>query len=209
MVNVRRVNLGLQDYQSINDAMRRRVIELKSGETAELWIVEHPAVFTQGQAGKSEHILAPGNIPIIKSDRGGQVTYHGPGQVVIYTLIPLKIFGLNVRDLVQILEKSVITLLASFNIPATDRTGAPGVYVNGQKIASIGLRIRQGMSYHGVALNVDMDLEPFSRIHPCGFDGLEVAQISNYVNCEIKSVRIQLCELLEANLRWSALQMKT
>lgn len=143
----------------------------------ELWQVEHPPVFTQGLAGKAEHLLSPGNIPVIKVDRGGQVTYHGPGQVVIYCLLDVRRLRLSVRGLVTALEQSVIELLAAHRITAQARPDAPGVYVDGAKIASLGLRIRQGRSYHGLSLNVDMDLEPFGRINPCGYPGLRVTQL--------------------------------
>ncbi|MDQ5910017.1 MAG: lipoyl(octanoyl) transferase [Pseudomonadota bacterium] len=143
----------------------------------ELWQVEHPPVFTQGLAGKAEHLLAPGAIPVIKVDRGGQVTYHGPGQVVIYCLLDVRRLGLSVRGLVTALEQSVIELLATYGIVAQARPDAPGVYVDGAKVAALGLRIRQGYSYHGLSLNVDMDLEPFTRINPCGYPGLRVTQL--------------------------------
>ena len=144
----------------------------------EIWLLEHDPVFTQGQNGKEEHLLNPGNIPVIQTDRGGQVTYHGPGQLMIYTLIDLKRKQLNVRDLVTLLEKSVIDLLAKYNIQAVAKREAPGVYVEEKKICSIGLRIRRGCSYHGIAFNVSMDLEPFTRINPCGFTALEMTQFS-------------------------------
>jgi lipoyl(octanoyl) transferase len=158
--------------------MQRTVTELKGGDRAELWSLQHPSVFTQGQAGRAEHLLAPGEIEVVQSDRGGQVTYHGPGQAVVYTLIPLKAFGLNVRQLVSLLETSVVALLAKRGVDAHARSDAPGVYVADAKIASLGLRIRHGVSYHGVALNVAMDLTPFQRIHPCGYEGLEVTDLS-------------------------------
>jgi len=143
----------------------------------ELWQVEHPPVFTQGLAGKAEHLLAPGDIPVIRVDRGGQVTYHGPGQVVIYCLLDVRRLGLSVRGLVTALEQAVIELLAAHGITAQARPDAPGVYVDDAKVASLGLRLRQGRSYHGLSLNVDMDLEPFTRINPCGYPGLRVTQL--------------------------------
>lgn len=144
---------------------------------SELWLVEHPPVYTQGQAGKPEHLLAPGDIPVVQTDRGGQVTYHGPGQLVAYLLLRLKQTGLGVRGLVSVMENSIIELLAQEGIAAEARADAPGVYVDGRKVASLGLRIRRGCSYHGLALNVDMDLAPFARINPCGYKGLEVTQL--------------------------------
>lgn len=141
---------------------------------SELWIVEHPPVFTQGQAGRAEHLLSPGDIPVIQSDRGGQITYHGPGQLVIYLLIALREAGVGIRRLVTIMETSLIELLAAHGIEAEARSDAPGVYVAGRKIASLGLRVRRGCTYHGLALNVANDLAPFQRINPCGHAGLEV-----------------------------------
>lgn len=156
----------------------RAFTETRDADTLdELWQVEHPPVFTQGLAGKAEHLLAPGAIPVIKVDRGGQVTYHGPGQVVIYCLLDVRRLGLSVRGLVTALEQAVIELLAAYDIIAQARPDAPGVYVNSAKVASLGLRIRQGRSYHGLSLNVDMDLEPFTRINPCGYPGLRVTQL--------------------------------
>lgn len=170
--------LGERAYTQTHASMLETVASLKGGDRAELWSLQHPSVFTQGQAGRAEHILAPGEIEVVQSDRGGQVTYHGPGQAVVYTLIPLKAFGLNVRQLVSLLEASVIALLAKRGVDAHARSDAPGVYVADAKIASLGLRIRHGVSYHGVALNVAMDLTPFQRIHPCGYEGLEVTDLS-------------------------------
>jgi lipoyl(octanoyl) transferase len=150
----------------------------RDGDTEdELWLLQHPAVFTQGQAGRVEHLLGPGNIPVIQSDRGGQVTYHGPGQWVIYLLIDLRRAGLGVRELVDVIEQSVVSCLANLAIEGVPRRDAPGVYVGGAKIAQLGLRVRRGCSYHGLALNVDMDLEPFTRINPCGFQGLAVTSV--------------------------------
>ena len=169
--------LGDQAYLPVFDAMRA-FTEARTADTPdELWQVEHPPVFTQGLAGKVEHLLAPGAIPVIPVDRGGQVTYHGPGQVVIYCLLDVRRLGLSVRGLVTALEQAVIELLAAHGITAQARPDAPGVYVDGAKIASLGLRIRQGRSYHGLSLNVDMDLEPFTRINPCGYPGLRVTQL--------------------------------
>ena len=181
MTEVIIVDRGFEPYEQTHQAMKEQIALLKSGERAELWCVQHPSVFTQGQAGKAEHVLKPGEIPIVQSDRGGQVTYHGPGQVILYTLIPMKHFSLNVRELVNLLEDTVIALLESYGVRSQARPDAPGVYVEGRKIASLGLRIRHGVSYHGVALNVSMDLEPFSRINPCGYEGLQVTQLSNLI----------------------------
>ena len=143
----------------------------------ELWVLQHSPVFTQGLNGKPEHLLAPDDIPVIPIDRGGQVTYHGPGQLVVYCLLDLKRAGLGVRQLVSALEQAVIALLAHYGKTANSRNDAPGVYINDQKIASLGLRIRRGCSYHGLSLNIDMDLTPFDRINPCGYPGLEMTQL--------------------------------
>ena len=144
----------------------------------EIWLTEHPPVFTLGLNASREHVLEPGDIPVVQIDRGGQVTYHGPGQLMIYALIDLKRTGLGVRELVTALEQSVVDLAAQYNIVAASRADAPGVYVQGKKIGSVGLRVRRNSSYHGMALNVDMDLEPFTRINPCGFSGLEVTDLA-------------------------------
>jgi len=145
----------------------------------EVWLLEHPPVFTQGQAGKAEHVLFPGDIPVVQVDRGGQVTYHGPGQLVAYLLLDVRRSGLGVRDLVSRIEQCLIDLLASYGISANARSDAPGVYVDGAKIASLGLRIRHGCSFHGLSLNVDMALEPFRRINPCGLAGMPMTQLGD------------------------------
>jgi lipoyl(octanoyl) transferase len=144
----------------------------------ELWVLEHEPVFTLGMNADPAHLLAPGDIPVVQVDRGGQVTYHGPGQLVVYPLIDLRRAGLGVRDLVTALEQAVIATAASFGIVAATRPGAPGVYVEGAKLASVGIRVRRGASYHGVSINIDMDLGPFSRINPCGFEGLAMTQLA-------------------------------
>jgi len=148
----------------------------------EIWFVEHPAVFTQGQAGKAEHLLSPGSIPVVQVDRGGQVTYHGPGQQVVYFLIDIRRKKMGVRQLVSAIEKIVIELLKKYKIESNARSDAPGVYVAEKKICSLGLKIKRGCSFHGLALNVDMDKAPFLRINPCGYEGLEVTQISDFVS---------------------------
>lgn len=169
--------LGRCEYGPVFDAMRAFTDRRDAATLDELWWVEHPPVFTQGLAGKPEHLLAPGDIPVVRADRGGQVTYHGPGQLVVYCLLDVRGIGLGARALVTILEQSVIELLAAHDIVAHARPDAPGVYVEGAKVASLGLRIRQGRSYHGLSLNVNMDLEPFTRINPCGYPGLRVTQL--------------------------------
>lgn len=169
-------HLGQQDYESVWHAMQHYTDTRGSESHDELWIVEHPSVFTQGQAGKSEHILNAGDIPVIQVDRGGQVTYHGPGQLVVYPLLDIKRSKVGVRQLVTHIEQCIIDMLAKYDINAYAKADAPGVYVDERKIASLGLRIRKGCSFHGLALNVDMDLAPFRRINPCGYAGLEMAQ---------------------------------
>lgn len=169
-------HLGQQDYESVWHAMQQYTDTRNGDSPDELWIVEHPPVFTQGQAGKSEHILNAGDIPVIQVDRGGQVTYHGPGQLVVYPLLDIKRSKLGVRQLVTHIEQSIIDMLAKYDIQAYAKADAPGVYVNERKIASLGLRIRKGCSFHGLALNVNMDLAPFRRINPCGYAGLEMVQ---------------------------------
>ncbi|MCF1427021.1 MAG: lipoyl(octanoyl) transferase LipB [Shewanella sp.] len=169
-------HLGRQDYETVWHAMQYYTDNRDENSPDELWLVEHPPVFTQGQAGKAEHILNPGNIPVIQVDRGGQVTYHGPGQLVAYPLLDIKRRKLGVRQLVTDIEQSLVDLLKPYGIEAYAKANAPGVYVDERKIASLGLRIRKGCSFHGLALNVDMDLAPFLRINPCGYSGLEMIQ---------------------------------
>ncbi|ORM55041.1 octanoyltransferase [Pantoea conspicua] len=171
---------GLRDWQSVSDAMHHYTDQRDSLSRDEIWLVEHPPVFTQGQAGKAEHLLMPGDIPVVQSDRGGQVTYHGPGQQVMYVLIDIKRRKLGVRQLVTALEETVIDTLAGFGVSARARPDAPGVYVGEQKICSLGLRIRKGCSFHGLALNVAMDLAPFSRINPCGYAGMSMTQLQQF-----------------------------
>ncbi|UDJ81046.1 lipoyl(octanoyl) transferase LipB [Kosakonia oryzae] len=171
-------NLGLQSYEPVSQKMHDFTDTRDDTTPDEIWLVEHYPVFTQGQAGKAEHVLAPGDIPVIQSDRGGQVTYHGPGQQVMYVLINLKRRKIGVRELVTLLENTVINTLATQGIKAQARADAPGVYVQGKKICSLGLRIRKGCSFHGLALNINMDLAPFMRINPCGYAGMEMTQVS-------------------------------
>lgn len=170
--------LGQQDYQSCWNKMQEFTNNRTDETTDEIWFLEHTPVFTQGQNGKPEHVLNPGQIPVVQTDRGGQVTYHGPGQLMVYTLIDVKRKKMTVRDLVSALEQTIIDLLAEYNIHAVAKSDAPGVYVNDKKICSIGLRIRKGCSYHGIAFNVAMDLEPFTRINPCGFAALKMTQFA-------------------------------
>ncbi len=174
-------NLGRRPYLPVWESMRAFTDERDAATVDELWLVEHDQVFTQGLAGKAEHVLNPGNIPVVQSDRGGQVTYHGPGQVVAYPLLDLERRGLGVRCLVDRLEQAVIDVLADLDQVGERQEGAPGVYVDGAKIASIGLKVRRGRSYHGLAFNVDMDLSPFAQINPCGFAGLAMKRLVDLV----------------------------
>ena len=166
--------LGRQPYEPIFEAMKRFTDERDQNTQDEIWLVEHDAVFTQGQAGKAEHILMPGDIPVVQVDRGGQVTYHGPGQQVIYLMLNIKRRKLGVRHLVTAMEEAVVGLLEKYGVTAYPKPDAPGVYVDEKKVCSLGLRIRNGCSFHGLALNVNMDLSPFQRINPCGYAGMEM-----------------------------------
>lgn len=171
-------SLGNRAYEPLWRAMQDFTSSRNDDTADEIWFTEHPPVFTLGLNASREHLLAPGDIPVIQIDRGGQVTYHGPGQLMIYPLLDLKRARLGIRDLVTALEQSIVELLSSYDIEAASRADAPGVYVRGKKIASVGLRIRRNASYHGMALNVDMDLEPFERINTCGFSDLEVTDMA-------------------------------
>jgi len=171
--------LGRVDYEPTWRAMQRMVDERGPGARDEVWFLEHPPVFTLGMNSKPEHLLGTGDIPVVQIDRGGQVTYHGPGQLVVYPLLDLERAGLGVRALVEGIERAIVATVAEWGIEAIGRRDAPGVYVGPRKLASVGLRIRKGCSYHGLALNVAMDLEPFRRINPCGYAGLEMTQVSD------------------------------
>ena len=172
-------HLGLADYLSTLEAMRHLTAERDEQTPDEIWLLQHPRVFTQGQAGKPEHLLAPGDIPVVQVDRGGQVTYHGPGQLVAYLMLDLRRLDLGVRELVSAMELSLVDVLAGYGIEAAPKAEAPGVYVKDDKIASLGLRVRRGCSFHGLALNVDMDMMPFQRINPCGYAGLKMVQMKD------------------------------
>lgn len=179
-MNLQVKNLGRVEYEPTWQAMQAFTASRSPETPDELWIVEHPPVYTLGQAGKPEHILQDVGIPIVKIDRGGQVTYHGPGQVVIYLLLDLARLKIKVRELVRAIEQAVIDFLAAYDITAERRDGAPGVYVGEAKIAALGLKIKNGCSYHGLSLNVDMDLSPFAAINPCGYAGLKVIQTKDF-----------------------------
>ncbi|MCE9683187.1 lipoyl(octanoyl) transferase LipB [Halomonas alkalisoli] len=193
--------LGRRAYEPVWQAMRTLTDSRDEHTPDQLWLVEHDPVFTQGQAGKPEHLLMPGDIPVVQTDRGGQVTYHGPGQVVLYPLLDVRRARLGVRDLVSALENAVIAVLAEFEVEARARPDAPGVYVGQAKIASLGLRIRRGASFHGVALNVDGDLSPFDRINPCGYAGMAMTRLADLViDCpgsEAVGERLAQCLALE------------
>ena len=194
------------DYTTTLDAMRQYTDQRTDSSPDQLWLLQHPAVFTQGQAGRAEHLLAPGDIPVVQVDRGGQVTYHGPGQWVVYLLIDLRRRGMGVRALVSLIEQSIVALLAEHGIVAAADPKAPGVYVDGRKIASLGLRVRRGCSYHGLSLNVDMDLEPFQRINPCGHAGLEVVSMATLlpgVTLDMDAIGERLLALLAEQLEHS------
>ncbi len=195
--DVRVLQLGRSDYRQTWRAMQEFTDSRDADSADELWLTEHPPVFTQGLNGRAEHLLAPGDIPVIKIDRGGQVTYHGPGQLVLYCLLDLNRLGLGVKGLVALLEQSIIELLRDYGIEAQGRAGAPGVYVGEAKIAALGLRIRKGCCYHGLSLNVDLDPEPFSRINPCGYEGLAVTRLADFgVADSVEQVGQKLASIL-------------
>ena len=176
--------LGIQPYIPVMESMRAFTSDRTADTRDEIWVLQHEPVYTLGQAGDPSNILNASNIPVEQSDRGGQVTYHGPGQLIVYPLLDLRRYSLGVRALVELLENVVIDLLAQYDIPATARREAPGVYVDGAKIAALGLRIRKSCSFHGLSLNVDMDLKPFDGINPCGYEALPVTQLADHVTVE-------------------------
>lgn len=183
--------LGLVAYEPTWRAMQRFTDERGPDTPDEIWLLEHPPVFTLGMNASRDHVRAPGDIPVVQIDRGGQVTYHGPGQLVIYPLVDLRRAGLGVRDIVTALERSVMDYAAELGITAECRKGAPGVYVEGRKLASVGIRVRRGASYHGIALNVSVDLAPFERINPCGYPGLEMTRLADLSRVDSVSVAAQ------------------
>ncbi|ELB2198625.1 lipoyl(octanoyl) transferase LipB [Vibrio parahaemolyticus] len=202
--------LGRQDYEPVWKAMHEFTDQRTEETPDEVWLVEHNPVFTQGQAGKAEHLINTGDIPVVQSDRGGQVTYHGPGQLVAYFLINLSRKKLGVRDLVTTIENLVINTLKAYNIDSAARPDAPGVYVDGKKICSLGLRIRKGCSFHGLALNVNMDLTPFLRINPCGYAGMEMVQVSQFNGpSDVETVEKQLIEELVTLLDYERVEFST
>ena len=193
-------DLGVSDYRTVFADMQAYTRSREPDSPDQIWFTEHAPVFTQGQAGKPEHVLTPGDIPVIQSDRGGQVTYHGPGQITAYLLLDLRNRKMGVRDLVSGIEASLQRLLARYDIPSELRPGAPGVYVGSQKIAQLGLRVSKGCSYHGLSLNVDMDLEPFGRINPCGLLDTTVTHMAAFRTVEIDAVKQQLLVCLASEL---------
>ena len=192
-------HLGLVEYLPTLEAMRRLTAERDATTPDEIWLLQHPRVFTQGQAGKAEHLLAPGDIPVVQVDRGGQVTYHGPGQLAAYLMLDLRRLGLGVRELVTAMEQSLVELLAGYAVDAAPKADAPGVYVAGDKVASLGLRVSRGCSFHGLALNVDMDMSPFGRINPCGYAGLKMVQLRDLL--EAPPALDEVAQRLERILR--------
>lgn len=202
--------LGVQPYRPIWQAMQAFTDQRDEHTLDEIWLLQHEAVYTQGQAGKAEHLLNPGDIPVQQVDRGGQVTYHGPGQLVVYLLLDLRRRKQGVRDVVTLMEEAVIDLLASHGVVANARPDAPGVYVQGCKIASLGLRVRRGCSFHGLAVNIDMDLEPFLRINPCGYAGMQMTQLSHFCpGVEVDSAAQILLNYLVKQLGQPRLEYRT
>lgn len=196
--------LGVREYEPVWRRMQAFTEDRGRETPDECWLVQHPAVFTLGLNGKAEHLLDPHEIPVIAVDRGGQVTYHGPGQLVMYLLLDLNRLGIGVRELVRKIEAAIIDLLASHGVPAQGREDAPGVYVEDRKIAALGLRIKRGRSYHGLSLNVDMDLEPFQYINPCGYPGMAVTQLKDLgIDVDITLLQQQLVQHLRRHLGYT------
>lgn len=197
-------DLGLVPYESTWEEMKQFTQTRTKQDPDQIWLLEHPPVFTQGQAGKAEHMLDAGDIPVVQADRGGQVTYHGPGQLIAYIMIDLKRLGIGVRDLVTLIENSIVDVLKQHGIESYPKPDAPGVYVNEMKISSLGLRVRRGCSFHGVALNVDMDLSPFLRINPCGYQGLQMIDMKRLKpDTKMAQVKVQLANVLAERLGYS------
>ncbi len=195
--------LGLAEYEPVWRDMQAFTDSRDENSGDELWLVQHPPVFTQGQAGKAEHVLAPGDIPVIQVDRGGQVTYHGPGQIVAYPLVDIQRKGIAVRDFVNRIETAIIEVMAHYGVKGERIAGAPGIYVSGDKIASLGLRVRRGCTFHGLAFNIEMDLEPFQRINPCGYAGLQVTQLSALAPVDFQQLEDRLIDSLAQHLGYS------
>lgn len=199
--------LGQQAYLPVLQQMQTFTRNRSADTVDELWLVQHLPVFTLGRNSKPEHVLAPGDIPVVSIDRGGQVTYHGPGQLVVYLLLDIRRKGLGVRELVEGIEQAIIALLAQYGVAGQGRRDAPGVYVDGKKIAALGLRVTRGCTYHGLSLNVDMDLEPFQRINPCGYAGLQVTQCKDLgIGQTPPRLAGELCECLAGQFGYAALE---
>lgn len=197
-------DLGVAPYESTWEQMKAFTQTRGAQDPDQIWLLEHPSVFTQGQAGKAEHLLFAGDIPVVQADRGGQITYHGPGQLIAYVMVDLKRRGIGVRDLVSLIENSIVDVLKQHDIVSYPKPDAPGVYVDEMKISSLGLRVRRGCSFHGVALNVDMDLEPFLRINPCGYQGLQMIDMKRLQSTtNMAQVKVQLANVLAERLGYS------
>ncbi|WP_432696785.1 lipoyl(octanoyl) transferase LipB [Marinobacterium sp. YM272] len=202
--------LGLQPYEPTWHRMQAFTDQRDAQTVDEIWLLEHEPVFTQGQAGKAEHLLNPGEIPVVQVDRGGQVTYHGPGQLIAYLMIDLRRRNIGVRDTVSLMEKAVVSVLADFGVDAYPKPDAPGVYVDGAKISSLGLRVRRGATFHGLALNLDMEMEPFLRINPCGYAGLAMTQLSQLApDADLASVPAKLVNYLIAEIGYTSVSRIT
>ena len=194
--------LGEVEYEPTWQAMQIFTAERDADTADEIWVLQHPPVYTQGQAGKPEHLLNAHQIPVVKIDRGGQITYHGPGQIVLYLLLDLRRWKINVRELVRLMENSVITLLATYGVTAHGREDAPGVYVGAAKIAALGLKIKNACCYHGLSFNVDMDLTPFQFINPCGYAGLQVTQAKDHgISEKLPTLQTELANILVKSLQ--------
>ncbi len=204
-MNVTIRQFGQMEYLPTWEAMREFTDQRNNETDDEIWLLEHPPVFTQGQAGKEEHLLDSGSIPVIQIDRGGQITYHGPGQLICYVLLNLRRLDLTIKKLINLLEQSIIDLLEQYGIKSERRVNAPGIYVDQAKIAALGLRVKKGCTFHGLALNVKMDLEPFSRINPCGFPGMSVTQLSDLgIDRDISEINSDLINILCTHLNYNS-----
>lgn len=202
--------LGLQPYEPAWHRMQAFTDQRNAETVDEIWLLEHEPVFTQGQAGKAEHLLNPGDIPVVQVDRGGQVTYHGPGQLIAYLMIDLRRRNIGVRDTVSLMEEAVVSVLADFGIDAYPKPDAPGVYVDGAKISSLGLRVRRGATFHGLALNLNMELEPFLRINPCGYAGLAMTQLAQLApEADLASVPERLLNYLIEKIGYTSVTRTT
>lgn len=200
--------MGLVDYDSAWQAMKAFTARRTTATNDEIWLLQHPPVYTQGIAGKPEHLLSDNGIPVVKTDRGGQITYHGPGQVIAYLLLDIRRLKLGVRELVRCMEQAVIQLLSDYQVEAQGRIDAPGVYVGAAKIASLGLKIKKNYCYHGIALNADMDLSPFSAINPCGYAGLQVTQLKDQgITDELDTIHHKLAEHLQIELTQKRIEL--